>query len=138
MRKKIQLSEQELQRIVKNSVNSIMNEGFADIMQKLPNNQLQMPRNQMQSNGWNQTNAVNTNQQSNTPQENIPQQGAQFDYNVGMQSLNIMKKYSQRLNKTYQNMIMYAKDPKMQIMFAKHYANIANKMANDIAKLYGM
>lgn len=49
-----------------------------------------------------------------------------------------MKKYSQRLNKTYRNMIMYAKEPKMQIMFAKHYANIANKMANDLAKLYGM
>lgn len=132
MKKKIQLSEQELQRIVKNSVNSIMNEGFADIMQN----------NQFQSNGWNkqgnQTNPLNTSQQPSVPQESIPQQGAQFDYNVGMQSLNIMKKYSQRLNKTYQNMIMYAKDPKMQIMFAKHYANIANKMANDLAKLYGM
>lgn len=86
MKKKIQLSEQELQRIVKNSVNSIMNEG-------LWNN---MRNNQFQSNRWNQqgnqTNAVNTNQQSNTPQENIPQQGTQFDYNVGMQSLNMMKK----------------------------------------------
>lgn len=138
MKKKIPLSEQELQRIVKNSVNSIMNEGFADIMQKLPNNQLQMPRNQMQSNGWNQTNAVNTSQQSNTPQENIPQQGTQFDYNVGIQSLNLMKGYSQRLNKMYQKMIMCAKQPKMQIMFAKSYANIANRMANDLAKLYGM
>lgn len=129
MKKKIQLSEQGLQRIVKNSVNSIMNEGLWNNMQN----------NQFQSNGWNQqgnqTNAVSTNPQSNTPQENIPQQGTQFDYNVGMQSLNIMKKYNQRLNKTYQNMIMYAKDPKMQIMFAKHYAN---KMANDMAKLYGM
>lgn len=142
MKKKIQLSEQELRRIVKNSVNSLINEGLWNNMQNLSNNQLQMQGNQMPSNGWNQqgnqTNAVNTNQQVNVPQENMPQQGEQFDYNVGMQSLNVMKEYSQRLNKTYQNMIRYAKEPKMQIMFAKHYANIANKMANDMAKLYGM
>lgn len=119
MKKKIQLSEQELHRIVKNSVNSLINEGVWNNMQNLSNNQLQMQGNQMPSNGWNQ-------------------QGAQFDYNIGMQSLNVMKEYSQRLNKTYQNMIRYAKEPKMQIMFAKHYANIANKMANDIVKLYGM
>ena len=142
MKKKIQLSEQELHRIVKNSVNSLINEGLWNNMQNLPNNQLQMQGNQMPSNGWNQqgnqTNAVNTSQQSNTPQENMPQQGGQFDYNVGMQSLNIMKKYNQRLNQIYQKMIMCAKDPKMQIMFAKSYANIANKMANDISKLYGI
>lgn len=130
MKRKIQLSEQELRRIVKNSVNSLINEGLLNNMQNLPNNQLQMQGNQI--------NAVNTNQQANVSQENMPQQGAQFDYNVGMQSLNVMEEYSQRLNKTYQNMIRYAKEPKMQIMFAKHYANIANKMANDIAKLYGM
>ena len=130
MKKKIQLSEQELRRIVKNSVNSLINEGLWNNMQNLPNNQLQMQGNQI--------NAVNTNQQANVSQENMPQQGAQFDYNVGMQSLNVMEEYSQRLNKTYQNMIRYAKEPKMQIMFAKHYANIANKMANDMAKLYGM
>lgn len=130
MKRKIQLSEQELRRIVKNSVNSLINEGLLNNMQNLPNNQLQMQGNQI--------NAVNTNQQANVSQENMPQQGAQFDYNVGMQSLNVMEEYSQRLNKTYQNMIRYAKEPKMQIMFAKHYANIANKMANDIANLYGM
>lgn len=130
MKRKIQLSEQELRRIVKNSVNSLINERLWNNMQNLPNNQLQMQGNQI--------NAVNTNQQANVSQENMSQQGAQFDYNVGMQSLNVMKEYSQRLNKTYQNMIRYAKEPKMQIMLAKHYANIANKMANDIAKLYGM
>ena len=104
MKKKIQLSEQELRRIVKNSVNSLINEGLWNNMQNLPNNQLQMQGNQI--------NAVNTNQQANVSQENMPQQGAQFDYNVGMQSLNVMKEYSQRLNKTYQNMIRYAKEPK--------------------------
>jgi hypothetical protein len=142
MKKQIQLSEQELHRIVKNSVNSLINEGLWNNMQNLPNNQLQMQGNQMPSNGWNQqgnqTNAVNTSQQSNTPQENIPQQGAQFDYNVGMQSLNIMQKYSKMLNLMYQKMIKYATQPKLQIRFAQSYANIANQMANDIAKLYGM